>query len=108
MASMTAAQTIGFDPSVLASAVCKLRADERLNQAERAVVRQRGEVLVADDFVEPPPGVARVETTEEEDDAVLEDAVMAEADACEGVRGITREELFERMRGVAVAPTRDG
>ena len=103
---MAAAQIIGFDPSVLASAVRKLRADERLNLAERAAVRQRGEVLVADDFVEPPPGVARVETTEEEDDAVLEDAVVAEADAREGVRGTPWRAYFAE-RGLAVPSTRD-
>ena len=91
-----------IDPS-LASAIRKLRAHEPLTDDERAAVRKRGWELIEPDLTdEPPPGTDRFQPDmdEDEEDEVFEDEVLAEADAREGRRGVTREELLQRLRAL--------
>jgi hypothetical protein len=98
---MATAQPLPIDRSELEVAVDKIRAGQPLTKRERAIVNERGMELLADDLTdEPPPGAEPIETTPEEEEALLEDEVVAEANRLQGVRGITATELFERLRAV--------
>jgi hypothetical protein len=100
---MAAANPLPIERSELDAVVEKLRARAPLTEGERALVRKRGEELIAGDFTDPPPGVERVETTEEEDDQLLEDEVVADADARQGRRGTPWREVFAAL-GIPVPP----
>jgi hypothetical protein len=104
--SMAAASPINPRRSELDVAVDKIRAGEPLTERERALVNRRGEELIAADLTgEPPPGTEPFETTPEEDEALLEDEVLAEADARQGLRGTPWREWFA-ARGIPVPPAR--
>jgi hypothetical protein len=90
------------DRSELDVAVVKIRAHEALTEHERALVNARGEEIIAGDFTELPAGEP-ADTTPEEDEEVLEDAVLAEADARQGLRGTPWRDFFA-ARGIPVPP----
>ncbi len=62
----------------------------------------RGEEIIAGDFTALPAGEP-ADTSPEEDEEVLEDAVVAEADAREGLRGTSWRDFFA-ARGIPVPP----
>jgi hypothetical protein len=102
---MSAAQPLPIDRSELDVAVEKLRARRALTERERELVNARGMELLADDLTdEPPPGAdLDDQALEDDDDAVLEDAVLADADERDGIKGTPWREYFA-SRGIAVPP----
>lgn len=98
---MATAQPLPFDRSELDVAVDEIRAGHPLTDRERALVNERGMALIEPDLTdEPPPGAEALDQTLEDEAAVLEDEVVAEADRRAGLRGIAPAELFERLRAV--------
>jgi hypothetical protein len=90
------------DTATLESAVKKLRADEPLTPAERALVLKRGEELL--ELEEAPPGVDVGEPLDEwEFQVICEGEVLAEADERDGVPRIPIGEVLARW-GIAWPP----
>jgi hypothetical protein len=87
------------DAATLESAVRKLRADEPLTPAERALVLKRGEELL--ELEDAPPGVDLGEPMDEEEfEIICEGEVLAEADERDGVPGIPIGEVLAKW-GIA-------
>jgi hypothetical protein len=94
------------DPATLESAVSKLRADEPLTPAERALVLKRGEELM--ELTDEPTGQDLGPPMEKDEfEAYCEGEVLAEADEREGRPGTPAAEFFA-ARGIAWPPARAG
>ena len=101
---MSAARPLPLDRSELDVAIEKIRAGLPLTPREREIVNARGMDLLADDLTdEPPPGAELEDPALEDDDAVLEDAVLADANDREGIKGIEWRQYFA-SRGIPVPP----
>jgi hypothetical protein len=96
------ATAMPFDAATLEIAVKKLRADEPLTPAERALVLKRGEELM--ELEDAPPGVALGEPMDEDEfEGFCEGEVLAEADEREGRPGIPIGEVLAKW-GIAWPP----
>ena len=90
-----------IDPRTLESAVQKLRAGASLTEVEREAVRRRGHEMLDADLVDMPSGVEEG-TAAPEDDELLEDEVLAEADERDGLVRPAAE-MLARLRAEVLA-----
>src|SRR5271154_1974503 len=92
----------------LDGAARKLRARKALTDAERAAVRTRGMELLEEDLTDEAPlragPIARedegLEDETQDEDALLADLVLLDANDREGRQGIPAAEFLERLRAI--------